>query len=116
MLTESFDVTFKNNLDPSGELIDPDKLGVVVTQISQITMVKTEDEKGIETDSPQLVTLLGVVFPNNLGYTGPIKYFSNEELVFLGLTSDRVDDEDDLDDTEDADDIEDVDDIDDGLE
>lgn len=102
MLTESFDVTFKDNLLSDNSLKDIKKLGTVVTQISQYAMIKREDSSGNIVESPEIVTLLGVVFPNNMGYKGPIQFFPNDEMIFLGMSRDEVQ-EDESDDEDDSD-------------
>ena len=102
MLTQSLDATFKDNIDAQGNIKDIKKLITIVTQITQFVTLEGTDEKGNKIQKPEILVLLGGVFPNDTGYGGPLRFFANEDLVFLGLSDDRIEEDDEEDDLDEA--------------
>lgn len=105
MLTQSLDATFKDNIDAQGNIKDLKKLITIVTQTTQFVTIEGKDENGNTIQKPELLILLGGVLPNDTGYQGPLRYFANEDLVFLGLSDDRIEEDSDEDEDEDFDEV-----------
>lgn len=107
MLTQSIDATFKDNIDAQGNIKDIKKLITIVTEITQFVTLEGTDEKGNKIQKPELLILLGGVMPNDTGYGAPLRFFANEDLVFLGLSDDRIEEDGEEDDLDEASDDED---------